>query len=77
MRPWLDLLKALLALGAGYLSFLQTQKLIAAGEAQAIASALRAADEEIAKAKAARSRVAADLAADPDRLREPDEFSRD
>ena len=77
MRPWLDLLKALLALAAGYLSFLQTRKLIAAGEAQAIASALRAADEAILKAKAARHRVAADLAADPERLREPDEFSRD
>ena len=34
-------------------------------------------DEEIAKAKAARNRGAADLAAKPDRLREPDEFSRD
>lgn len=77
MRPWLDLLKALLALAAGYLSFLQTQKLIAAGEAQAIANALRAADDAIIKAKAARNRVAADLAAKPERLREPDEFSRD
>ena len=77
MAPWLDLLKALLVLAAGYLSFLQTRKLIAAGEAQAIASALRAADEEIAKAKAARNRVHADLAVDPERLREPDEFSRD
>ncbi len=77
MRPWLELLKALLALAAGYVSFLQTRKLIAAGEAQAIASALRAADEAIVKAKAARARVAADLAADPKRLREPDEFSRD
>jgi len=77
MRPWLELLKALLALAAGYVSFLQTRKLIAAGEAQAIASALRAADEAIVKAKAARAGVAADLAAHPDRLREPDEFSRD
>lgn len=77
MGPWLQVLKALLALAAGYLSFLQTKKLIAAGEAQAIAKALRAADEEVAKAKAARNRVAADLAADPKRLREPDEFSRD
>lgn len=77
MRPWLELLKALLALAAGYLSFLQTRKLIAAGEAQAIAAALRAADEAIVKAKAARAGVVADLAAEPDRLREPDEFSRD
>lgn len=77
MKPWLELLKVLLSLAAGYLSFLQTKKLIAAGEAQAIANALRAADEEILKAKASRNRVAADLAAKPERLREPDEFSRD
>lgn len=77
MRPWLDLLKALLALAAGYLSFLQSRKLIAAGEALAIQAALKDADEQIAKARTARAAVRAELDAHPERLREPDEFSRD
>jgi hypothetical protein len=77
MWAWLQLLKALVTLTAALAGFLSQRRLIAAGEAQAIASALRDADEAIDKARAARDRVRLDLESDPGRLREPDEFKRD
>ena len=73
---WLDVIKALIALVAGIVTFLREKKLIEAGAAQAVAAALEQADNEIKNAKAARARIAADLDAHPERLRDPDEFQR-
>lgn len=73
---WLDLIKALIALVAGIVTFLRERKLIEAGAAQAVAAALETADNEIKNAKAARDRISAELDADPGKLREHDEFER-
>lgn len=73
---WLDVIKALISLVAGIVTFLRERKLIEAGAAQAIAAALEQADNEIKNAKAARARVSAELDAHPERLRDPDEFQR-
>lgn len=73
---WLDVIKALIALVAGIVTFLREEKLIEAGAAQAVAAALEQADNEIKNAKAARDRVLAELDAHPERLRDPDEFQR-
>lgn len=73
---WLDLVKALIIIAAWILRTKADNEARSAGVAETLAAALKDANDQIDKAKAARDRVRADLDVDPDRVRNTDEFER-
>jgi len=72
----LSIISAVLAVARFLVSYAEQKKWMEAGAAQAALQGLQEADNAIAKAKEARERVRADIAADPKRVRDHDEFER-
>lgn len=74
---WLELSKALIVIAAWLLKTRAEKEAKAAGVFETLTKALQEANDAIDQAKAARDGVRADVRADPGKLRDPDEFTRD
>lgn len=74
---WVQIVAGLIASLAAFVSWLKDKQAIDAGIAEATANHLKGALDEIRKANAVRDAVRADIAANPERVREPDKYSRD
>ena len=72
----ISLLSAVFAVAKWLVGYLEKQKWIDAGAAEATLKGLQEADEAIAAANQAREIVRSELARDPSKLRAEDEFSR-
>ncbi|HJY06345.1 MAG TPA: hypothetical protein VJ323_08495 [Bryobacteraceae bacterium] len=72
----ISLLSAVFAIAKWLVGYLEKQKWIDAGAAEATLKGLQQADEAIAAANQAREIVRSELARDPSKLRAEDEFSR-
>ena len=72
----ISLLSAVFAVAKWLVGYLEKQKWIDAGAAEATLKGLQQADEAIAAANQAREIVRSELARDPSKLRAEDEFSR-
>ena len=73
---WLTLLKALLTAVGALVSFLKERQLVEGARAELIATNLRAALDEAAKANTVREAVRAELERNPASLRDDDGFKR-
>ena len=73
---WLQLTRALIIIAAWLLENKAKREAHAAGVADALGKALKDAQGAIDKAKAARDSAIGEFDANPERLRDPDEFTR-
>lgn len=72
----LSIISAAFAIARFFISYAEQKKWMEAGAAQAALQGIKDADNAIANAREARERVRSDIAADPKRLRDHDEFER-
>ena len=72
----LSIIASVLSLAKWLVSWSERQGWIEEGRKQVILESLQRADDEIAKANAAREAVRTDIAANPDKLRDDDGFKR-
>jgi hypothetical protein len=72
----ITLISAVLAIAKFLVGWAEKQKWIEAGAAEATLKGLQEADAAIAAANQAREAVRADIARNPDRLRDDDDFRR-
>jgi hypothetical protein len=73
---WLAILKAMLTVAGTLLGWMKERQLLEAGRAEAAATNLRRALDEIASANEARTRMRRDIGRDPSSLRGDDGFKR-
>jgi hypothetical protein len=72
----LSIISAVFTVAKWLIGYAEKQKWMAAGAAEAALKGLQEADAAIANANKAREAVRSDLARNPDKLRDPDDFSR-
>jgi len=73
---WLGLALGLVKLLGAFTGWLHDRAMISAGQAEQIAAELKGQSDALTKALAAREAVRADIARNPDRLRDDDGFKR-
>lgn len=73
---WLALILSAVKLLGAITSWMHDRQMVSAGQAEQIAAELKGQSDALTKALAAREAVRADIARNPDRLRDDDGFKR-